>query len=83
MPICPGCERSVSYDRLDLHQRYCEGIKGAELDRARAVERLDQRLAAVEMRLDRRLRNIETDLERRLTEVEQSRRAVSQPNGRD
>lgn len=83
MPICPGCERSVPYERLDLHQRYCEGIRGGEKDRRRAVERLDQRLAAVEVRLDRQFRQFERDLERRLTEVERSRRTVGKPNSRE
>lgn len=83
MPICPGCERSVQYTRLDLHQRYCEGIRGSEMDQTRAVERLDQRLAAIELRLDRRLRTIETDLERRLTEVEQTRGAVGRAKSRE
>ena len=66
MPICPGCERSVPYDRLDVHQRYCGGIWGESSPAAVAIERLDRRLKRIEedveerlVRLDRRSRSRE------------------------
>ena len=59
MPICPGCERSVPYDRLDVHQRYCGGIWGESSPAAVAIERLD-----------RRLRRIEDDIEQRLVKLD-------------
>ena len=71
MPICPGCERSVPYDRLDLHERYCGGIWGQPSAAAVAVEKLD-----------RRLQRIEADLERRLAELERRRRRGRRPSSR-
>jgi len=63
MPICPGCERSVPYDRLDVHERYCGGIWGQPSAAAIAVEKLD-----------RRLQRIEADLEQRLAVFDRRRR---------
>lgn len=62
MPICPGCERSVPYERLDVHERYCGGIWGQPSPAAAAIERLDRRLQELEnveqrlVQLDRRRR---------------------------
>ena len=63
MPICPGCERSVPYDRLDVHERYCGGIWGQSSPAAIAIERLD-----------RRLQRIEEDVEERLVKLDRRRR---------
>ena len=68
MPICPGCERSVPYDRLDVHQRYCGGIWGETSPAAVAIERLD-----------RRLKQIEEDVEERLVKLDRRSR---RPRGR-
>lgn len=59
MPICPGCERSVPYDQLDVHERYCDGIWGQDSDTATAVERLDRRLQQFKVDVDERLETIE------------------------
>lgn len=71
MPICPGCERRVPYDRMGIHERYCEEIDRGAAGLGERVEALNRRLRAVENRLDRRLRRLESDLERRVTELEQ------------
>ena len=63
MPICPGCERSVPYDRLDVHERYCGGIWGQPSPAAVAIERLD-----------RRLQRSEDDVEERLVQLDRRRR---------
>ena len=63
MPICPGCERSIPYDRLDVHERYCGEIWGKRPAGAGAIEMLD-----------RRLQRIEADLERRLAVLDRRRR---------
>ena len=67
MPICPGCEQSVSYDRLDLHERYCRGIWGEPAPGPAALERIE-----------RRLQRLEVDLERRLARSEHARGTVRQ-----
>jgi len=68
MPICPGCERKVPYQQLDVHQRYCKGIRGRERDPG--DESVEARLSAIEDRFDERLREVERDLERRLARIE-------------
>lgn len=65
MPICPGCEESVPYDRLDLHERYCRGIWGEPTSTGIAIEKID-----------RRLRRIEADLEGRLARDDGGRPTV-------
>lgn len=71
MPICPGCERTIPYDQLDLHERYCGEIRtgsGAE-----SLQRLDERLTELESRLEDRLRNLEPGGEPRLSDEVESR----------
>lgn len=64
MPTCPGCEKELSYERLDIHQRYCGGIwSKAEMERS--PERIERRLVNLETRLDERLRTLEADRDRR------------------
>lgn len=65
MPICPGCERSVPYDRLDVHERYCGGIWGQPSPAALAVEKLDRRLQRIEADVEKRLATLERRRERR------------------
>lgn len=72
MPVCPGCEQQIAYDRLDLHERYCDGIWSANEVKSRAAEQLERRLLAVEDRIDGRLRDLESDVERRLVRLEKS-----------
>lgn len=55
MPICPGCERSVAYDRLDLHERYCGGIWGEPAPAPAVMERIERRLQRLEAELDRQV----------------------------
>jgi len=83
MPICPGCEQTVPYDRLDVHQRYCAGIWSDGMRGGRSVERLDRRLANVEARLERRLREFEEDVERRLAVVDSSGGPVQEARRRE
>lgn len=74
MPVCPGCEQQIAYDRLDLHERYCDGIWNANALGSRAVERLERRLLAVEERLEGRLHDVEEDAERRWARMDKPRR---------
>lgn len=74
MPTCPGCERRVSYDRLDVHQRYCDGIRGADWIDERSIERLEHRLANVERLLASRFEQFETDVENRSSSLEETGR---------
>lgn len=73
MPICPGCEQTVSYDRLDIHERYCDGIWSDEVGQ-RSIERLERRILALERRLDAQVRELESDVERRLLRLEKSQK---------
>lgn len=75
MPICPGCERTVSYDRLHLHEQHCLGLGDDVGDAGRSLERLERRLEVIEQLLEGTLREAEnTDLESRVRDPEQSRR---------
>ena len=76
MPVCPGCERNVSYDRLDVHERYCDGIWSDGVG-SRAAERFERRLLALEERIDSQLNGFETDVERRLARLEKTRKGRS------
>lgn len=60
MPICPGCERTVPYDRLPTHEQYCTEL---DTDRNRQLERLERRIEETERRMYRRLRALEAELE--------------------
>lgn len=51
MPICPGCEQRVSYDQLDVHERYCAGLRGTDWTGGREIANLEHRLAHVEQLL--------------------------------
>lgn len=64
MPLCPGCERYVSYDRLAHHQRRCDGIWAADEERDTPRSGLEGRLHALECALENRLRRIEAEVER-------------------
>lgn len=73
MPICPGCERTIPYELLDIHERNCAGIWNAtfglqatdvSID-VRATERLEQRVAALEKRLDEVENGAEGERDRR------------------
>jgi hypothetical protein len=75
MPICPGCERTVSYKSLHLHQQHCVDL-GDELgDDARSLERLERRLEVIEQLLEGPLQKAgSTELESRVRDPEQRRR---------
>ncbi|WP_424020034.1 hypothetical protein ACOZ4N_20110 (plasmid) [Halorientalis pallida] len=62
MPICPGCERPVPYDRLATHEQYCTELAD-DASRARKIERLDRRISEAERRMYRRLRALEAELD--------------------
>lgn len=70
MPICPGCERTIPYDRLDLHERHCLGIWSAARFVSPSIERLEAQLTAMETHLDGRLRSLEEDVNQRLGRLE-------------
>lgn len=72
MPNCPGCERHVPYDRLDVHQRYCSGISNSPA--SCALERLEHRVAALERRLAGQLDGADADRRRRRAEDRQPTR---------
>lgn len=63
MPTCPGCERSVPYDRLSSHQRHCWALHGGDRISSRRLEQLERRLDEVERRLQRRLGALEAELD--------------------
>lgn len=71
MPICPGCERKIPYDQLDLHERYCGEIRGGTGQRS--LERLDERLTTLESRLEEGLQELEPGGEPRLSDEVESR----------
>lgn len=75
MPVCPGCEQTLSYSRLDIHQRYCDGIRSGGRDRGQSVEKLEQRLASLEEQVEGRIWTLETDFERRLLKLERQGRS--------
>lgn len=75
MPICPGCEQTLTYSQLDVHQRYCDGVRSGGRDRRQSVEKLEQRLATLEERMEGRIWNLETDFERRLLKLERQGRS--------
>lgn len=74
MPICPGCEQTIPYDRLDVHVRYCVGIWSAARYNAPSSDRLESQITTMEHHLDRRLRELESDIDRRLLDLEQQTR---------
>lgn len=65
MPTCPGCEQSVSYERLPTHQRHCPEIHGGDPEALSQVEGFEERLVAIERRLDARIRSLEVELDRK------------------
>jgi hypothetical protein len=73
MPICPGCERQVSYERLDGHLRTCHDIRSDEIPRA-SIERLERRLATVERLLDTQFGQLEPGLDDQRPDREAVRR---------
>lgn len=62
MPTCPGCERSVSYDRLEPHLEYCADLSDGDRKTMTALMDLDERISETEMRLDRRISRLEAEL---------------------
>jgi len=73
MPICPGCERNVSYQKLDLHERYCKGKFGAGAGTSRSREYLKRKITYMEERLEEEVADIERELERRLARTHRHR----------
>jgi hypothetical protein len=73
MPVCPGCEREVPYDQLDIHERYCHQIWTCDGAESRAVERLERQLADLEKQFDGQLQEFETDIEHRIGLLERTR----------
>ena len=63
MPICPGCEREVSHDELDIHVQHCPYLNGGNDVAMAAIEQLDRRLSTVEQSLQLRIRQLETELD--------------------
>lgn len=63
MPTCPNCECTVTYDRLEAHQRYCLGKHEAGSTPLPAVERLDRRMTDMERDMFRRLLRLEAEVE--------------------
>ena len=66
MPICPGCERNVSYQELDLHERYCRGKFGGGASASGSRECLKRKITYMEERLEEEVADIEREFERRL-----------------
>lgn len=75
MPICPGCERTVSYERLHLHEQHCLDLGDEVGDTGRSLEQLERRLEVIERLLEGRLQEAgRTELESRVRDPEQRRR---------
>lgn len=74
MPICPGCDRPVSYEDLDDHVGSCTEIWSDRQRRNRLVERLERRVEALENELDG-LQQSGEDLTSRITRIERLRRS--------
>jgi hypothetical protein len=70
MPNCPGCEKRVPYNRLDIHQRYCEELTDQPTPKP-AVKALDHRLQAMEQQLNRRMMQLEARVKQNLSEQDQ------------
>jgi hypothetical protein len=73
MPICPGCGKSVAYNQLSLHERYCPELTDT-LDARSEIESLDRRLLAIETQLNRRLLRIEAEMQASGSDNEQRNR---------
>lgn len=77
MPICPGCERKIPYDQLDIHERYC-GELGSGTG-GRSLQRLDERLTELESRFKEQLQELESADEPRLSDEVESSLDVEMP----
>lgn len=74
MPICPGCERTVPYRSLHLHEQHCVNLGDEVGDAGRSLERLERRLEVIEQLLGGPLREAgRTELESRVRDPEQGR----------
>jgi len=71
MPICPGCERKVPYDQLDIHERYCRKIRSDTGDRS--LERLERRLTSLETLVGEMADELEAEEQRRSSLEEEQR----------
>jgi hypothetical protein len=66
MPICPGCERNVSYQELDVHERYCDGPSSTTTDSTDPPEQFEAKITYIEDEVDERLSELEKELQREL-----------------
>ena len=77
MPICPGCEQKVAYQKLDTHQRYCEAIWNDRNVKRRSWEQLEAKLTELEKRFEARLQEVD----RRVRKIEErNERQVRTPS---
>ncbi|MGQ4557160.1 hypothetical protein [Halobellus sp. GM3] len=70
MPICPGCERVVSYEQLPTHEQYCDGLSEGSHEQAERLEALASEMSQTSDSLSRRVRSLEARLEAQLAEVD-------------
>jgi hypothetical protein len=70
MPICPGCERVVSYDQLPIHEQYCDALREGPDEQAKRIEALATEMTQTSDTLSRRVRQLEVVLERQAAEAE-------------
>ena len=80
MPVCPGCEREVQHDELDIHIQHCPYLNGGNTVAMAAIEQLDHRLNTVEQQLQYRVQQLETELNPLLS---RPRRSSSQSGEQD
>lgn len=66
MPICPGCEQTIPYDQLDIHERYCTGLQSQDETKRRTIEHLERRVVAIEKRLNTLSRDADIDADQTL-----------------
>jgi len=72
MPVCPGCERRVSYEQLPVHERYCRGLRSNRSGESDGTKHLERQLMALEERLAEELHSHDEEIKSRLQELERT-----------
>lgn len=63
MPTCPGCEQTIPYDQLRVHERHCPALHGGDAPDRLDATASDRRLTNMERRIERRLRRLEAEID--------------------
>jgi len=73
MPVCPGCERRVSYEQLPVHERYCGGIHNSGNDGSNSARDIENQLIALEERLTEEIHEHDEEIKSRLRDLERGK----------